>query len=340
MQILSNLLVETGPGDYTVRSWDDTEFDEISVNLDAVLTYQPLGVDFGPHDLPTTLRFVRFVEYRRTKGPLRIAMIDDDKRRANMFVLIFAYLILTRKRSVAKLKKLLSEIRKDFHLADFVCPLANKFPEVFQLTLEDVVSGLLFARGQNWLHTEICPKQIEFDQHPDNGDFNFVVPGKFLAFAGPSSAGVSPHSLVPKFRAAGVKTVVRLNHPCYSASDFRSAGMDHHDLIFPDGSCPESRILDKFMEISETSEGVVAVHCKAGLGRTGTLIGYWIIKNFRVSARTAIAWLRIARPGSVLGPQQQFLESFSENMQPSSLNAGSADPGQGGRLLKRKRTWS
>lgn len=45
----------------------------------------------------------------------------------------------------------------------------------------------------------------------------------------------------------------------------------------------------------------------AGLGRTGTLIGCYLMKHYRMTAAESIAWLRICRPGSVIGPQQQFL---------------------------------
>lgn len=46
----------------------------------------------------------------------------------------------------------------------------------------------------------------------------------------------------------------------------------------------------------------------AGLGRTGTLIGCYIMKHFKFTAPECIAWLRICRPGSVIGPQQNYLE--------------------------------
>lgn len=49
-------------------------------------------------------------------------------------------------------------------------------------------------------------------------------------------------------------------------------------------------------------EGKVAVHCKSGLGRTGTLIGMWIMKHFNMKAKDFIGWVRIVRPGSIHGP--------------------------------------
>jgi len=52
------------------------------------------------------------------------------------------------------------------------------------------------------------------------------------------------------------------------------------------------------------------LYATAGLGRTGTLIACFIMKHYKFTAEEAIAWIRICRPGSVIGPQQEFLLEY------------------------------
>jgi protein-tyrosine phosphatase len=142
------------------------------------------------------------------------------------------------------------------------------------------------------------------------------LPQKFLAFCGPHAKSKiengyplhAPEAYITYFRKHNVKCIVRLNKKIYDAKRFIDAGFQHVDLFFVDGSTPSDLLVKKFIELSEQCTGGLAVHCKAGLGRTGTLIGCYIMKHYKFTAAEVIAWLRICRPGSVIGPQQNFLE--------------------------------
>ena len=61
--------------------------------------------------------------------------------------------------------------------------------------------------------------------------------------------------------------------------------------------------IEDFLQAAENEKGAIAVHCKAGLGRTGTLIALYIMKHLGFPPADFIGWIRIARPGSILGPQ-------------------------------------
>ena len=70
----------------------------------------------------------------------------------------------------------------------------------------------------------------------------------------------------------------------YDKRDFTEAGFSHYDLYFPDGTTPPSSILQTFLSIAETEPGAIAVHCNAGLGRTGSFIGCYMMKHFGFTA--------------------------------------------------------
>ena len=110
----------------------------------------------------------------------------------------------------------------------------------------------------------------------------------------------------------GVDRVIRLNEEKYNKVNFERSDIAHNDLFFVDGSNPPDHIVKDFLNVVEghfanPSNGAIAIHCKAGLGRTGTLIGLYAMKHYQIPAEPFIGWIRIARPGSILGPQQFYL---------------------------------
>ena len=92
-------------------------------------------------------------------------------------------------------------------------------------------------------------------------------------------------------------------------------GVRHYEMYFPDGTCPSEQILLRFLEVAEREPGALAVHCKAGLGRTGVLICAYMIKHFGFTAEEAMGYIRVCRPGSVIGPQQHYLAHYGPALQ-------------------------
>lgn len=86
----------------------------------------------------------------------------------------------------------------------------------------------------------------------ENGDVSWIVPGKFIAFSGPTTAprevgpglhALSPEGYVPLFKSLGVTCVVRFNKKCYDRNVFLRGGIHHVDLFYEDGGNPTDAIL-------------------------------------------------------------------------------------------------
>lgn len=168
--------------------------------------------------------------------------------------------------------------------------------------------------------------EYEFYEKVENGDFNWITP-KFLALACPKEdpplhmsyggrkaskyySAYTMDNLIRFMREKNIKTIIRLNNKTYDKQKFIEAGIEHIELYFPDGTTPPESIIRQFLEICESRPGPIAVHCKAGLGRTGSLISLYLMKHYKLTACQVISFLRIIRPGSVVGPQQNFLQAM------------------------------
>ncbi|KAK0539339.1 cell division control protein 14 [Tilletia horrida] len=211
----------------------------------------------------------------------------------------------------------------------------------FNLSIQDCIYGLHRGLACGLLDlSKFDIDEYEYYEQVQNGDWNWITPN-FIAFASPNDkeyvaqlranalaqqegrAGAVMSSFKLKrpmsklmtdtikyFRKNSVKLVVRLNNPLYDKKVFEDAGISHVDMYFDDGSNPSTEILQDFIRRADeviTAGGVVAVHCKAGLGRTGVLIGAYLIWRHGFTANEIIGFMRLMRPGCVVGPQQHFM---------------------------------
>eukprot|EP01114_Cavostelium_apophysatum_P017258 TRINITY_DN5086_c0_g1_i1.p1 TRINITY_DN5086_c0_g1~~TRINITY_DN5086_c0_g1_i1.p1 ORF type:complete len:531 (-),score=80.00 TRINITY_DN5086_c0_g1_i1:14-1606(-) len=304
--------------------------------VDNELVYESFFADFGPLNLGHVYSFCKALDrklsdVRFQKKRIFLYTSFDACKRTNAAFLICAYSVIRLGRSPEDAFRPFEGIYPAFlPFRDASVGLST-----FNISILDCLRGLYKAIQNEFFNFDTFNlEEYQFYEKVENGDLNWIVPDKFIAFCGPTavmSAEIrtfAPEDYLPLFKKHGVSTIVRLNKKEYDRTSFTSSGVRHYDLYFMDGSAPTESILRRFLEIAENESGVIAVHCKAGLGRTGTLIAAYIVKHYRFTAAEAIAWVRICRPGSVIGPQQHFLQELQARLWKQ------------GEIMRKKRTLS
>ncbi|CAN6601446.1 tyrosine-protein phosphatase Cdc14p [Trichomonascus vanleenenianus] len=299
--------------------------------------------DSAPEDTPTTAHFtiddaLPYNSFHHDFGPLHIGhlyrfavtlheiLADEDnegkaivlysrtspKARANAACVLCCYMVLIQSwpphlalAPIAQANPPLMPFRD-----------AGYAPADFTLSIQDIVYGVWRAKEQKLLDLKTFNlEEYELYERVDQGDFN-EIPPHFVAFASPQQEVYNAPLNYPfcqvldYFQANDVQLVVRLNSELYDRREFEKRGVKHIDLIFEDGTCPTMAYVQAFLGAVEgviANKGKVAVHCKAGLGRTGCLIGAHLIYTYGFTAQEVIGYMRFLRPGMVVGPQQHWL---------------------------------
>jgi cell division cycle 14 len=292
-------------------------------STDETLVYERFFADFGPLNLGMLYQYCALVRGKLEKEKERRVIhvcSTHEHMRANAAYLIGSYMIIFENKTPEEAYLPFVGSPQLIHFRDAAFTICT-----YNLTVLDCLRGVSRAKASNFLNNfaSFPIEEYQRDEKIENGDFNWIMPGKLMAFSGPLAApretrpGVFTlvaNDYVPIFKRLNVTAVVRFNNKCYDKDDFERKGIHHYELFYPDGGNPTPQILQRFLQICETEKGGVAVHCKAGLGRTGTNIGAYMMKHLGFSTAEIIAWSRICRPGSIVGPQQQYLEAHTQRI--------------------------
>uniref|UniRef100_A0A3Q1F1J3 Protein tyrosine phosphatase domain-containing protein 1 n=1 Tax=Acanthochromis polyacanthus TaxID=80966 RepID=A0A3Q1F1J3_9TELE len=155
------------------------------------------------------------------------------------------------------------------------------------------------------------------DQQAIKGLYSSWVTDHLLAMSRPSTDIIEKYNIIDQFRRSGIRTVINLQIPGEHAScgsplepesgfSYRPEVFMENNIYFYNfgwsdyGVANLTTVLDmvKVMAFA-LQEGKIAVHCHAGLGRTGVLLACFLAYATRMTANQAIVYVRAKRPNSI-----------------------------------------
>ncbi|XP_054473566.1 protein tyrosine phosphatase domain-containing protein 1 [Anoplopoma fimbria] len=161
------------------------------------------------------------------------------------------------------------------------------------------------------------PSRWSDEEQAIKGLYSSWITDNLLAMARPSTEIIEKYNVMEQFRRCGLKTVINLQRPgehascgnplepgsgfTYRPETFMEAGIYYYNFGWKDyGVASLTTILDMVKVMSfAVQEGKMAVHCHAGLGRTGVLLACYLVFTSRMSADQAILFVRAKRPNSI-----------------------------------------
>lgn len=147
-----------------------------------------------------------------------------------------------------------------------------------------------------------------------------VAPGLF-AGSHPSrfQAEVIASRVVTTIISYGVTTFIDLTAPgeCVAYTHLLPFGINYLNIPIPDFSVPDrptvTAVLDSIDHIIRRGGGIY-LHCHAGIGRTGTIVGCWLMRH-QQEGRNVISTISQLRGDMIPSPETSAQRDFVQNWQ-------------------------
>ncbi|XP_039043086.1 phosphatidylglycerophosphate phosphatase PTPMT1-like [Hibiscus syriacus] len=138
---------------------------------------------------------------------------------------------------------------------------------------------------------------------------------------------------VRRLKQLGVDGVITLNEPfetLVSTSLYRAHGIDHlviptRDYLFAPSISDISKAVS-FIHKNASCGRATYVHCKAGRGRSTTIVLCYLVEHKHMTPAGALEYVQSRRPRVLLAPcQWKAVLEYSRHQQPATRNSPSAD---------------
>jgi ABC-type phosphate transport system ATPase subunit len=153
--------------------------------------------------------------------------------------------------------------------------------------------------------------------HRGPAGFHWLVPGKLAGCAEPGAVMAVDHDLELLARA-GVHTLITLTERDLDPAALARHRLTNLHLPILDRQAPtiaQAYMLASRIQRLMDHDLTVAVHCKAGIGRTGVVLAAWMIREGSYSADGALRRLRRVNPAYVQTQEQEaFLLAFEQDL--------------------------
>ena len=170
--------------------------------------------------------------------------------------------------------------------------------------------------GQGVQDSAMVGKVMLHSTHVPDG-FSWIVPLKLAGCAQPGLLRPIDYDL-DLLAQVGITmlltlTETDLDQAALTRNRLRNIHFPIYDREAP--SITQAYMVSKRIQRAMDQGERVAVHCKAGIGRTGTILACWMIHQGGVGAQGAIERLRSIRPSYVQSrEQEEFLYSFEQDI--------------------------